>query len=167
MSRARLVNKSTKAGSTRSRIVHGTPIAACHIARNISERKHFEDLLLRQSEELQRSNAELEQFAYVASHDLQEPLRMVTSYMQLLSERYQGHLDSKADKYSGYAVDGAPHMQALIHGLLALSRVNSRGAELAPTDGNQVMARVLHDLEASIRGQRCGGMPRLAHGTGR
>jgi signal transduction histidine kinase len=129
----------------------GDPIAACHIARDISERKRFEDILLRQSDELKRSNAELEQFAYVASHDLQEPLRMVASYMQLLAERYQGQLDVKADKYIGYAVDGARRMQALINDLLALSRVNSRGAEFTLTDCEGVIGRVLHDLDASIR----------------
>ena len=130
---------------------HGTPIAACHIARDISERKHFENVLLRQSEELKRSNAELEQFAYVASHDLQEPLRMVASYMQLFAERYQGQLDAKADKYIGYAVDGARRMQALINDLLSLSRVNSRGAEFGSIDCASVVGRVLHDLDARIR----------------
>jgi signal transduction histidine kinase/CHASE3 domain sensor protein len=129
----------------------GDPIAACHIARDISERKRFEDILLRQSEELKRSNAELEQFAYVASHDLQEPLRMVASYMQLLAERYQGQLDVKADKFIGYAVDGARRMQSLINDLLALSRVNSRGAEFTPTECDSVLGRVLHDLNAAIR----------------
>jgi signal transduction histidine kinase/CHASE3 domain sensor protein len=129
----------------------GDPIAACHIARDISDRKRFEDILLRQSEELKRSNAELEQFAYVASHDLQEPLRMVASYMQLLAERYQGQLDAKADKYIGYAVDGARRMQALINDLLALSRVNSRGAQFTPIDCESILSRVLHDLDATIR----------------
>ena len=129
----------------------GNPIAACHIARDISERKRFENILLRQSEELKRSNAELEQFAYVASHDLQEPLRMVASYMQLLAERYQGKLDAKADKYIAYAVDGARRMQVLINDLLALSRVNSRGAEFKPVDCESVFDQVLHDLAISIR----------------
>ncbi len=144
----------------------GTPIAACHIARDISERKRFENILLRQSEELRRSNAELEQFAYVASHDLQEPLRMVASYMQLLAERYQGQIDAKADKYIGYAVDGARRMQALINDLLALSRVNSRGAEFTPTECNPVLRRVLHDLDARIRDSQalveCADLPSLA-----
>jgi C4-dicarboxylate-specific signal transduction histidine kinase len=129
----------------------GTPIAACHITRDISERKRFENLLLRQSEELQRSNAELEQFAYVASHDLQEPLRMVASYMQLLAERYRGKLDAKADKYIAYAVDGAQRMQSLINDLLALSRVNSRGAEFRTVDCESVLDQVLHDLAMAIR----------------
>jgi signal transduction histidine kinase/CHASE3 domain sensor protein len=129
----------------------GDSIAACHIARDISERKRFEDILLRQSEELKRSNAELEQFAYVASHDLQEPLRMVASYMQLLAERYQGQLDAKADKFIGYAVDGARRMQCLINDLLALSRVNSRGAEFAPIECDSILGRVLHDLNTTIR----------------
>jgi PAS domain S-box-containing protein len=130
---------------------NGSPIAACCIARDISERKRFENLLLRQSDELKRSNAELEQFAYVASHDMQEPLRMVGSYMQLLAERYQGKLDAKADKYIDYAVDGARRMQTLINDLLALSRVNSRGAEFARCDCDRIVSQVLHDLDAAIR----------------
>jgi PAS domain S-box-containing protein len=129
----------------------GTPIAACQIARDISERKRYEDILLRQSNELRRSNAELEQFAYVASHDLQEPLRMVASYMQLLSERYHEQLDAKADKYIAYAVDGARRMQMLISDLLVLSRVNSRGSEPASVDCQNVVRQVLHDLEPTIR----------------
>ena len=76
---------------------------------------------------------------------------MVASYMQLLAERYQGRLDAKADKYIGYAVDGARRMQGLINDLLALSQVNSRGAKFKPAECNSVMQRVLHDLDARIR----------------
>ena len=104
----------------------------------------------RQSEELERSNRELEQFAYVASHDLQEPLRMVSSYVALLGRRYGGQLDDRADKYIHFAVDGANRMQRLIHDLLAYSRVGTRGAELVPTDTVPVVQETLSNLEVAI-----------------
>ena len=101
-------------------------------------------------DELARSNRDLEQFAYVASHDLQEPLRMVVTYAQLLAERYKGKLDADADKYIHYAVDGALRMQVLVRDLLALSRVGRQNAERAKVDCNQVAQSVLKNLEAAI-----------------
>lgn len=100
--------------------------------------------------ELARSNKDLEQFAYVASHDLQEPLRMVTGYMQLLSERYKGRLDEKADKYIGFAVDGAGRMSGLIRDLLAFSRVNTRSEPFEQVSSQEALEFALKNLEKSI-----------------
>ena len=105
----------------------------------------------RAQEELERSNRELEQFAYVASHDLQEPLRMIASYTQLIAERYRGKLDEKADRYIHYAVDGATRMQALIDDLLTLSRVGRLGLVLQNADCNESVQTACKNLENSIR----------------
>ena len=102
-------------------------------------------------EELARSNRDLEQFAYVASHDLQEPLRMVATYTQLLAERYQGKLDANADKYIHYAVDGALRMQTLVQDLLLFSRVGRQGTDLKLTDCNLVVEAARKNLDAAIR----------------
>jgi signal transduction histidine kinase len=101
-------------------------------------------------EELKRSNAELEQFAYVASHDLQEPLRKVASFCQLLQQRYSGQLDERADQYIGFAVDGAQRMQALINDLLAFSRVGRMERPHTRVDCTALVARVQEDLAQTI-----------------
>ena len=108
------------------------------------------DDLRANAEDLERSNSELEQFAYVASHDLQEPLRMVASYCQLLQRRYQDQLDEDANEFIGFAVDGANRMQRLINDLLAYSRVGTRGKPLEPTDLNQVFEQTLLNLRVAV-----------------
>jgi signal transduction histidine kinase len=115
------------------------------------ERSRSQESLARQADELARSNRDLEQFAYVASHDLQEPLRMVASYTQLLGERYRGKLDEQADKYIHYAVDGALRMQTLIQDLLAFSRAGRQGQDRTKVDCGAVIEDVLKGLQAAIR----------------
>jgi PAS domain S-box-containing protein len=111
---------------------------------DITERKRMDD-------DLRRSNADLEQFAYIASHDLQEPLRMVASYTHLLAQKYQGQLDERADKYIKYATEGAHRMQRLVTDLLAYSRVGSQGERLQPVDAGRVLRGVIDSLGQSIR----------------
>jgi signal transduction histidine kinase len=118
-----------------------------------AERALLSAELERYNAELRRSNAELERFAYVASHDLQEPLRMVTSYTQLLARRYEGQLDEKAQRFIHHAVDGATRMQALINDLLAYSRLGTRGGEPVPVDTGQVLERALHNLQVALRAE--------------
>ncbi len=124
--------------------------ANIHLSVELDERRRAELQLARYADELARSNAELEQFAYVASHDLQEPLRMVASFTQLLGKRYRGKLDQDADEFIGFAVDGANRMQRLINDLLAYSRVGTRGKPLGPTDCNVVFKQARDNLAKAI-----------------
>ncbi|NLX08752.1 MAG: PAS domain-containing protein [Chloroflexi bacterium] len=118
---------------------------------NITEVKQAENRLVRYSEELARSNYDLEQFAYVASHDLQEPLRIIVSYLNLLQQRYSGRLEADADEFIGYAVDGAQRLQALIGDLLAYARIDHEGQQFEPVDLHRVLERVLANLDSRIR----------------
>lgn len=128
-------------------------LAEADLARSELEAVHAE--LAAQADELRRSNADLEQFAYVASHDLREPLRKVASFTQLLSQRYAGQLDDHADQYIGYAVDGARRMQRMVEDLLAFSQVGRTGV-VGPVDLADTLAQVVDDLQVSI--EQVGGV---------
>lgn len=123
---------------------------ALHNAHLFEESRRAQEALQERTEALERSNEELEQFAYVASHDLQEPLRMVTSYMQLLARRYQGQLGTDADEFIAFAVDGASRMKELINDLLAFSRIGTRGKAFEPVDCEEVLVQALHDLRFTL-----------------
>jgi PAS domain S-box-containing protein len=143
------------------------PIRMVGIAQDITERKRAEERLKTALADLGRSNKDLEQFAYVASHDLQEPLRMVSSYTQLLARRYQGQLDAAANKFIGYAVDGANRMQRLIEDLLAYSRVGARAKGFGSTDCTAVLEQALANLKAAIENSGAvvthGPLPAVVH----
>jgi PAS domain S-box-containing protein len=117
---------------------------------DITERKRTEETLRRAHDELARSNAELEQFAYVISHDLQQPLRTVAGFTQLLDEHMVGRLDTDAREYMGFIVDGARRMQQLISDLLNYARVGSRGASLQPTDATAALLDALWSLTLDV-----------------
>jgi PAS domain S-box-containing protein len=121
------------------------------VIEDIDERKQAESAMARQTQELARSNAELEQFASIVSHDLQEPLRMVRNFAELLAERYRDKLDADAGEFIGYVVDGARRMQELIQALLEYSRGTTRWRPLGPTDTNAVLESVLRDLSLPLQ----------------
>jgi light-regulated signal transduction histidine kinase (bacteriophytochrome) len=118
--------------------------------RNVTERKEYQRKLEERTRELQRSNESLREFAYIASHDLQEPLRMVSSYVDLLDQEYGDQLDEEAREYMAFAVDGARRMKRMINSLLEYSRVHTQAAEFTETDVNKVVADTRRDLELLI-----------------
>ena len=120
------------------------------ITRDLTARKQAEDELTRYAEDLKRSNQELEHFAYVASHDLQEPLRTVSSFSQLLTRRYKGKLDADADEFITFIVEGAKRMQTLINDLLAFSRIGTRGNPFASVDCGEIFQTAKENLEVAI-----------------
>lgn len=120
------------------------------VAEVITEQREAKEQLRQLNEKLLQSNRDLEQFAYVASHDLQEPLRAVTSYAQLFARKYQGNLDAQADKYINYVVEGAIRMQQLIDDLLNFSRIGTHGKDLQPIDLEIILAQVLRNLKVAV-----------------
>jgi PAS domain S-box-containing protein len=129
---------------------NGQLIAVIEVLKDITSIKQTQDILKAQREELERSNSELERFAYIASHDLQEPLRMVSSYTQLLAKRYKDKLDQDANDYIDFAVDGAVRMQALIQDLLKYSRLSSNTVELEEINTNEMFDYAIRNLEVAI-----------------
>jgi len=129
----------------------GNAVKMIGTIQDITDIKKAEESQKMLIEELKRSNKELQQFAYVASHDLQEPLRTVTSFAQLIERRYKDKLDSDADDFIEYIVDASKRMQILINDLLDYSRVSTRGKDLKITDTEEVLKNVLSNLNASIR----------------
>jgi len=121
---------------------------------DVTERKQMEERLKQITDEMQCSNTELEQFAYVISHDLQEPLRMVSSYTQLLAKRYSNKLDADADEFIAYAVDGAKRMQTLLHDLLEYSRVGTRGKPFSLVNCEHIVEQAMANLKIAI--EECG-----------
>jgi len=135
---------------TAARDSSGLLVGFSEISQDISERKKSEEHLIEKVAELKRSNDDLEKFASVASHDLQEPLRMVASFTQLLAKRYKGRLDSDADEFIGYAVDGSNRMQSLIKDLLTYSRAGSNGRILREISSADALKTALTGLQATI-----------------
>jgi len=131
--------------------IYPVPEGIVILSADITERKRAEAALKKSLADLERSNKELEQFAYVASHDLQEPLRMISSFTQLLDKRYKGKLDKDADEYIDYAVNSANRLQRMIQDLLSFSRVMTRGNPLKSTDANSALGEALANLQTAIQ----------------
>jgi len=129
----------------------GKIIGTFGLTRDVTAATVAEAKLKKEREELARSNAELEQFAYVASHDLQEPLRAVASCVQLLKKRYEGKLDDRADEFISHAVEGTKRMQALITDLLAYSRVGTHQKPFGPVDCQETLDEALANLSVAIK----------------
>ena len=132
------------------RDAEGKPIGFVAITKDITERKNAEKERETLIGELERSNQELQQFAYIASHDLQEPLRTISSFTQLLARRYRGQIDKDADEFIDFIVDGTNRMQAMIKDLLKYSRVQTRGEEFKPTDVQNALDQALFNLKVTI-----------------
>ena len=135
------------------------------LEREVAERRRMEQALREVNQELGRSNADLEQFAYAASHDLQEPLRMITSYLQLRDRRYKGKMDSAADEFIDFAVDGAGRMRKLIDALLVYSRVGRSGEPMEPVACDAVLDEALENLRRVVQKRDAvithGGLPEV------
>jgi PAS domain S-box-containing protein len=142
--RAMLVN------ARRVRLAPGEPPLVLIALEDITDRVQAAAVGARQLQELERSNAELEQFAYVASHDLQEPLRAIVGYLQLLEQRYRGRLDADADEFIGYAVEAGRRMQALVNDLLAFARLGTQRRPPRPVDAGDVLRSVLDGLRTVL-----------------
>ena len=128
----------------------GTIIGASKVARDVTELQQQQIAIRTANESLSRSNADLEHFAYSASHDLQEPLRMITIYSELLRDRFGGALGARGDEYIGYIIDGATRMQQLLHDLRAFTQASTIVLEVKPLDANEALARSLENLTAAI-----------------
>jgi len=122
-----------------------------HCAYDVTERKHAEETIAKQARELKRSNADLQQFAYIASHDLQEPLRMVSGFMKLLTERCADKLDVEANEYIDFAVDGAKRMQTLINDLLDYSRISTTSKDFTFVRCDKILENVTLNLQLLIK----------------
>lgn len=145
------VGKLSRAFDRMAENLKATTVSRDELVKEVAERKQAEKELLQTTEELGRSNAELEQFAYVASHELQEPLRMVSSYTQLLERRYKDKLGADADDFINYAVNGAKRMQQLLNDLLTYSRVGTSGKPLKTTDCVTAFDAAVANLDVAVR----------------